>query len=57
MKKQNNKYSKIEVLKNEYRKLSTEQIYRKLSMDITIKEASIAYHEILKERGADVNET
>ena len=57
MKKQEQKFSKIEELKNEYRKLSTEQIKKRLGVGITIKESSVAYKEILKERGVTTNET
>ena len=54
MNKQELKFSKIESLKDEYRKLSTEQIHKRLNLGVTIKESSVAYKEILKERGGSL---
>ncbi|WP_421774299.1 hypothetical protein [Gracilimonas sp.] len=53
MSKQDSKYQKIEELKENYRKLSTEQILKRLSLGISIKESSIAYKEVLKERNVN----
>jgi len=53
MSKQDSKYQIIEELKENYRKLSTEQILKRLSLGISIKESSIAYKEVLKERNVD----
>ena len=51
MNKRAQKYKHIEERKNKYRKLSSEEIKKRLSFGMLIKEAQIAYREILEERG------
>ncbi len=56
MKKREHKFQKIQEYKERFRKLSTEQIQKRLSLGISIEEAAIAYREILTERGVDSDE-
>ena len=51
MSKRSKKYKQIEERKEQYRKLSSEDIKKRLSFGILIKEAQIAYREMLEERG------
>ncbi len=53
MQKQNKEFEEIERLKKRYRKLTSEVIRKRLSLGVTIKESSIAYKEVLKERGEE----
>ena len=56
MKKREHRFWTIREYKERFRKLSTEQIQKRLSLGISIKEAAIAYREILRERGVDSDE-
>ena len=56
MKKREHKFQKIQEYKERFRTLSTEQIQKRLSLGISIKEAAIAYREVLRERGVDSDE-
>ncbi len=56
MKKREQKFQKIQEYKERFRTLSTEQIQKRLSLGIYIKEAAIAYREVLRERGVDSDE-
>jgi hypothetical protein len=51
MGKRDHYFEAIEQYKVRYRKLTTEQIRKRLALGLTIKEALVAYHQILEERG------
>ena len=50
MTKKSKKYEQIEAYKEKYRQLSSDEIKKRLSFGSLIKEAQIAYREILEER-------
>ena len=50
MTKKSRKYKQIESRKEQYRQLSSDEIKKRLSFGSLIKEAQIAYREILEER-------
>lgn len=56
MKKRERYFQKVEEYKERFRHLSTEKILHNISLGPTIKEALVAYREVLAERGIDINE-
>ncbi|WMW80075.1 hypothetical protein RF679_15685 [Undibacterium cyanobacteriorum] len=51
MPKQEKYFAKVEEFKVRFRLLATEEIRRRQSQGSLVKEAAVAYREILKERG------